>query len=66
MFTHNTATFRKHRRKQPENRRGHDEDDTFDLRRLMAIGLEMAAMTRVPALGWPSDLFSHVQAGITP
>ena len=37
----------------------------YYLRHLVAIGLEMTAMTRVPTLDWPSDLFADARVGVT-
>jgi hypothetical protein len=65
MLTHDAATFHERRRQQPENRRDRDRDDAFYLRRLVEIGLEMTAMTRVPTLDWPSNLFADARASVT-
>lgn len=50
--------------KQPDNQRGRSEDDALQRRRLAAIVLERTAMTRVPTLDWPSDLFAEVRVEI--
>jgi hypothetical protein len=51
------AAFDKRRRQRRENGRGHDNDDARHRRRFLGIGCEISMMTRVPPLGWPSNLF---------
>ncbi len=41
-----------------------DDDEALYLRHLVAMALEKAAMTRVPMLDWPSDLFADVRLEI--
>jgi hypothetical protein len=64
VLTHDTVALRERPRQQAENRRGRSEDDTFNLRRLVAIRLERTVITRVPTLDWPSDLFADVRLEI--
>jgi hypothetical protein len=64
MFTLEAAPVRDRRQPQPENSRGLGQDDAFYHRHLVATGLEMKAMTRVPALDWRSDLFADAHVGI--
>jgi hypothetical protein len=65
MLAQEAAPVRERHQQQPENRRDHDEDDSFFLRRLAAIRLEIAVLTRVPTLDWPSDLFANAGLGVT-
>jgi hypothetical protein len=61
VLTHDTVAFREPPRQQTGNRRSHGEDEAFYLRRLVAIGLERATISRVPTLDWPADLFADVR-----
>jgi hypothetical protein len=62
VLSHEPAPFRGRRRQRSENRRGHDADDAFNLRRIVAARLDLKTMSRVPTLDWPSDLFADACA----
>jgi hypothetical protein len=64
VLAHDTVASRQFPWPQPENQRSQSEDEAFYLRRLVAVALERTAMTRVPTLDWPSDLFADVRPEI--
>jgi hypothetical protein len=64
VLAHDTVAFRQMPWQQTEIRHDQSEDQAPYLRRLSAIGLERATMTRVPTLDWPTDLFADVRLEI--
>jgi hypothetical protein len=64
LLAHDTAAFREFPWQQTENRHDLNEDQAMYMRRLMAIGLERATMSRVPTLDWPANLFADVRLEI--
>jgi hypothetical protein len=64
MLAHDTAALCERPRPQRENKRQHEVDGTFYLRRLVAIGLERTMINRIPMLDWPADLFADTNGGI--
>jgi len=65
MLALEAVPFRECRQRQPENSRDQEENDLFQPRRLIAVGLEMTVMTRLPTLDWPTDLFADARTGVT-
>jgi hypothetical protein len=65
MLIQEAASVRERHQQQPENTGDRHENDSFCLRRLVAIRLEITVMTHVPTLDWPSDLFADAGTGVT-
>lgn len=59
MPQHDAASLRE---RQTETSHVYDDDDRRGCRGFLSVGCETMAMTRVPPLDWPADLFVGCQA----